>query len=70
LKSGQYCNYSGEIIKDGTIDAADVLDVYNGVIVLASGYVNNDVNGDNFVDVTDLLITYNNATAVVTVMRP
>jgi len=47
-----------------------VLLVYNGAIAFQTGYVPGDVNGNNIVDLADILITYNNAAAFVTVLKP
>ena len=41
-------------------------DAYNSL----SGYVISDLNGDNFVDGTDLVIVDNNALKFVTIVRP
>ena len=70
LVSGKYCEYSGDPNQDGTVDASDIIDIYNDVTVIATGYINTDVTGDDIVDVSDLLITFNNSTDVVMVIRP
>lgn len=70
LKSGKYCMYSGDANQDGTIDAADIIDIYNDVLANTSGYVSTDVNGDDFVDASDLIIAYNNSTGVVGIIAP
>ncbi len=70
LVSGRYCSYSGEVIKDGNIDLADIILIHNDASVFSSGYLATDVNGDGFVDLSDILVTFNNANNFVTVIRP
>ncbi|MBK6772235.1 MAG: hypothetical protein IPG78_08945 [Ignavibacteria bacterium] len=70
LKSGRYCSYSGDIVKDGTVDASDLSEADNDVLNAVSGYVRTDVTGDNFVDAQDLSIVDNNATNSVSVITP
>lgn len=70
LKSGRYCAYSGDVVKDGTVDASDLSDVDNDALNSVSGYVPTDVTGDNFVDAIDLSVVDNNATNSVSVIRP
>lgn len=70
LTSGRYCSYSGEVIKDGAIDLSDIIAIQNAATFFTTGYVAPDVNGDNLVDLTDILITYNNASNFVIVSKP
>jgi CHRD domain len=70
LKGSKYCNYSGDVNQDGTIDISDLQDIDNDGFNFVSGYVPTDVNGDNFVDVSDAGIAENNAFNFVSVMRP
>lgn len=62
--------YSGDADQSGTIDAADLISIYNNALILATGYFSTDVNGDNFTDVSDLLIAYNNSINIVSVVKP
>lgn len=62
--------YSGDIDQDGNIDASDIINTYNDVANLASGYVASDITGDRFTDISDLLIVYNNANEGVSVDKP
>lgn len=68
FKLGKFTIYSGDVNLDGTVDATDLIEVYNDNLL--AGYVRTDVNGDNFVDVSDLIITYNNSLIVASVIRP
>lgn len=70
LSPQRYGIYSGDVNKDGTIDAGDMILIYNHVINFVSGYVVTDVSGDDFVDASDLIITNNNAINFVSVIRP
>jgi hypothetical protein len=60
-KGTKYCIYSGDVNQDGDIDAFDLTDIYNDLINFVSGYIATDTNGDRFVDIDDLMITYNNS---------
>lgn len=58
LKSGIYCDYSGDVNQDGTIDASDLASVENNVG--NSGYIPEDVTGDDYADAADVAIVENN----------
>lgn len=62
--------YSGDIGNDGTIDADDVISVYNDAINFESGSPNTDLNGDGIVDAADLVTVYNNSRNFVSVSKP
>lgn len=70
LKGNKYCFFSGDVNKDGVIDASDLSEVDNGTILLLKGRVPADLNGDEVVDVSDLSIVDNNSNLVVTIIRP
>jgi len=70
LISGKYCDYSGDVDQNGSVELTDVLQVYNSSAVFTSGYVVDDVNGDNVVDLSDIIITYNNASNFVARITP
>lgn len=70
LKNGKFCIYSGDVNLDGTIDATDILSIFNDLTVVTEGYVVTDITGDNFVDISDELIAYNNSTEVVSAIIP
>lgn len=58
FKAGIYCNYSGDVIQDGIIDASDLATVENNVG--NSGYLPEDLTGDDFVDAADVALVENN----------
>lgn len=45
-----------------------MIDIYNDFG--NSGYLSTDVNGDDYIDVTDIINTYNNATNVISIIKP
>lgn len=70
LKGSKYCLYSGDVNKDGIIDASDLSEVDNGTILFLKGRNPADLNGDEVVDVSDLSIVDNNSNLNVAVIRP
>ena len=70
LKSGRYCDYSGDVNQDGFVNLTDVITIFNASSVFTSGYTVTDVNGDNIVDLTDITYAYNNSTNFVQKITP
>ncbi|MCB0729167.1 MAG: hypothetical protein KDD00_17010, partial [Ignavibacteriae bacterium] len=70
LKSGRYCNYSGDVNQSGEVNLTDLISVNNSSAVFQSGYIPEDINGDNFADLTDLTVVYNNASVFVVKITP
>ncbi|MBK8381295.1 MAG: hypothetical protein IPL16_05265 [Ignavibacteria bacterium] len=70
IKGSKYCLYSGDVNKDGIIDASDLSEVDNGTILFLKGRNPSDLNGDEVVDVSDLSIVDNNSNLNVAVIRP
>ncbi len=70
LTGTKWTLYSGDVNRDGTIDATDLSRIDNDAYGFVSGYVVTDLNGDGFVDGTDYLIADNNATNFVSLVRP
>ena len=66
----RYAIYSGDVNKDGVIDATDLSLIDNDAANFKVGYVNTDLNGDEFVDGTDFSIADNNATNFVSAVIP
>ncbi len=54
--------FSGDVNKDGAIDASDLSDVDNDSYNSLSGYVVTDLTGDDFVDASDVSVCDNNVT--------
>ena len=54
--------YSGDVNKDGAIDASDLSAVDNDSYNSLSGYVVTDLTGDDFVDASDVSVCDNNVT--------
>lgn len=70
LRLGRWCLYSGDVNKDGIVDASDLSFVNNAVLNSLSGYHREDVSGDNYVDAEDLSFVDNNVTRAAMLMRP
>ena len=62
--------FGGDVDQDGNVDATDIIKTYNDVANIATGYIATDLTGDRFTDISDLIIVYNNANAVVSVEKP
>ena len=69
-KGSRYCMYSGDVNKDGIIDAGDVLMIDNSSYSFETGYIKTDLNGDMIADGTDYLIADNNASNFISLIRP
>lgn len=70
IVGGKYCIYSGDVDNDGTVGSSDLTAVTSDQVLGASGYINTDLTGDFYVDVSDVVMVYNNANMFVTVMNP
>lgn len=68
--SSSYCIYSGDVIKNGNIDLDDYVTVYNDAGNYETGYSRSDLNGNNIVDLEDLLICINNAGKFISKQTP
>lgn len=69
-KGSRFCVYSGEVNNDGVIDVADMVQIYNQLLLFTQGYVTEDIDGDNFVDVSDLNIAHSNSLGGVGIIKP
>lgn len=70
LKSGRYCDYSGDVNQSGDVNLTDIVETYNANSNFLTGYVVTDVDGNDFVDLTDITIVYNNSAAFVSKITP
>ena len=70
LKSGEYCIYGGDVNQDGSVNLSDVITIFNGSIQFSFGYKITDLTGNNYTNLDDVLIAYNNSTAFVGKLRP
>jgi hypothetical protein len=70
LKLGRFCNYSGDVDQDGSIDGSDYSLVDNAALIFASGYLAADITGDDAVDGSDASIVDNNSFYFISVIRP
>lgn len=62
--------YSGDVLRDGTINLNDLAAVYNSAVIFPTGYVITDITGDRLVNLNDLTVVYNNALGFVAVIKP
>lgn len=58
--------YSGDVNQDGVIDLTDILEINKDVLNFVTGYVATDLNGDRFVDQSDLNMVYSNSNNFIT----
>ena len=71
LGGGVYGIYSGDVNKDGTINASDKASIQASLSLFKVGVYNvNDINGDGFVDEDDYRIIENNIPLSISVSRP
>lgn len=70
LVGSRYCNYSGDLNQDGSIDGTDVSSVDNASSTGLSGYIVQDVTGDYYSDASDVAIVDNNNLAGIQVAAP
>lgn len=70
LFSGKYCIYEGDANQDGSVTLTDLLQVYNSSANYNKGYVSEDLNGSNNVDLTDIVLAFNNVLSFVTKETP
>jgi len=66
----RYAMFGGDVNQNGTVDVADLLDVFNDANAFITGYAATDVTGDYIVDSGDLLLTYNNSVNFISVIKP
>ena len=70
IKGSRWTVYSGDVLRNGVIELADVLQIYNDASNFETGYINTDVNGDNAIDLDDILTAFNNSANFVSISRP
>jgi len=70
LKGSKYCLYGGDVDQNGFINLADALSIYNGAYNFVYGNDINDLTGDGFVDLHDMLIASSNKNNFIRVRTP
>lgn len=68
--NSKWCIYSGDVDKNGSINLTDLTSIYNKTVTFSTGYQVTDLNADNIVNLSDLVIAYTNAVKFVMVKRP
>jgi hypothetical protein len=61
LINGKSCVYSGDIAKNNIIELSDIIKAINKAQVFGNGFVPEDITGDGVVELTDVIIVYNNS---------
>ncbi len=67
---GKWAMFSGDADRDGIVDGNDMLLIDNAAYQFLAGYLPEDLDGNDYVDATDLGIAENNAFSFVGVVRP
>jgi len=70
FKSSDYCIFGGDVDQDGSVNLTDVIEIFNASLQFAFGYKVADVTGNNFINLDDVILAYNNSNAFVTKKRP
>ncbi|MBS1552506.1 MAG: hypothetical protein JST15_10625 [Bacteroidetes bacterium] len=70
LNGSKWLMYSGDVNRDGVIDASDMSDIDNNASNSVFGYFSTDLNGDDATDASDLSIVDNNAMNSITKVTP
>ncbi len=65
-----YGIFSGDINRDGAVDASDLSGIDNDASNFTGGYVITDITGDSFVDGTDYSVADNNAVNFISAVAP
>ncbi|HRI85854.1 MAG TPA: sialidase family protein [Ignavibacteria bacterium] len=65
-----YGMYGGDVNRDFSIDITDVSQIENAAAIFLTGYVIEDLTGDDFVDINDQAIADNNASNFVVRQTP
>jgi len=66
----RFAIFNGDVNQDDIVDSQDIVLVYNDMINFNGGYLKTDLTGDNFTDVSDLVIAFNNSNAFVSKVTP
>lgn len=71
IKFGYASYFTGDPVKDGIVDAQDLVYIFNDVFNIVTGdYVLSDLNWDTITDAEDLILAYNNSINFVQEMAP
>ena len=70
LKGTKYCIYSGDVIQNTAVDLDDIIQIFNAANIFTTGFNVNDLSGDRQVDLSDILISFNNSSNFVSRQAP
>lgn len=66
----RYGEYGGDVNQNGIIDLVDVIQVNNAAGSFSSGYVVDDLDGNNVVELSDVIIATNNSSKFIVKIVP
>ena len=69
-KGDKWCIFSGDVLKDGAIDATDLSISNNDASNYLTGYLQSDMNGDRITDASDVIVVGNNVYRYVLSVKP
>jgi hypothetical protein len=69
-KSGRWCIYSGDVNQDGVINSNDLMLVYYDNVSGSIGYINTDINGDGYCEVSDVVYVFTRVGFVINKKTP
>ncbi|MBK8552097.1 MAG: hypothetical protein IPL53_13965 [Ignavibacteria bacterium] len=70
LVGERYCIYNGDVIENYAIDLNDILQINNAAGAFVTGFNVNDLTGNRIVDLSDVLIAFNNSSNFVVRKSP
>jgi len=70
MVDGGYAIYSGDVNQDGILDAGDMIPVDNMAANFAGGWLVEDVNGDGWINSSDITLIIDNASLFIGVKTP
>ncbi len=69
-KDSVWCIFSGDVLRDGIVDATDLSMANNDASNYMTGYLRTDMNGDRIIDASDVMIVGNNVFKYVLSLSP
>lgn len=66
----RYAIYGGDVDQNDFVELPDIVSIFNDANIFAGGYIVTDCTGDDFADLTDLTIAFNNSSNFVEAMKP
>lgn len=70
LKASRYCIFSGNVVRNHEINLDDIIQIINSSGLFTTRLNVNDLTGDKLVDLSDVLIVFNNSSRFVSRKSP